>query len=630
MTITTLDLWNDGRSIQLSAGSISSTVPASSSSGSLTLIWTLPSPIVAYNGAVVLLSTERFTGDNVPVDGTRYSASTNFQAPASLIGNAQVVAAFYGFFGDNIQQTSVTVTGLDPSKVYFASIHACSNVLQYYSQGVQSYPLDSDVQVKNSSPFAGSIPESSTPPQNPSDGQTYFDLGSKMVLMWNAGQGAWIKLNKSTVPIGDAPYIDVGLIFYNTGTGIIKYFDGAQLQLCTSANTRVKMAGTWAPFTKITQSGSYPTSPSVGDFLFYVMPAALSAPNTYALQFFSLGMWYNVSPGLVEVLVNGVWTPIAVPTTSNSYSNVDPLLPSVGDFFYNTATKQLLVWTGSAWSQADTAQPGVPSPDKIGVGTDGTGAARQELLNEVKARLGYPSVCVELKDSNFNLAISNALATLRQLSDAAYDHRFISYTLIGGPSGGQSTYYLNDPRDKTNKIVDVIKIHRINQLGVSSLSAEGGLYAQAFFNQLYQGSNVDVISIHLMNQLSKTYEKIFAGDMMFTWNEASRELIILRRLLQAQERVLLEVTMEREEQEIINDRWTKMWVQDWVYADCLEQLGQIRSKYTSALPGANGGVTLNGDQLLTMAETKKTELRRQLLDFEVGTGTSTNFSVFIC
>ena len=122
-----------------------------------------------------------------------------------------------------------------------------------------------------------------------------------------------------------------------------------------------------------------------------------------------------------------------------------------------------------------------------------------------------------------------------------------------------------------------------------------------------------------MNQLSETYEKIFAGNIMFTWDEASRELIILRRLLQAQERVVLEVVMEREEQELINDRWTKMWIQDWTYADCLEQLGLIRSKY-GTLPGANGGITLNGDSLLAMASEKKTELRRQINDFEVGNG----------
>ena len=617
--VTTHDLWVDGRSIQLTASSISSTLPETSSSGSLTLTWTLPNNPIAYDGAVVVVSEQPLVAENFPVDGTRYTPSTNWLAPVDKLGNAQVVAAFYGFFGDNIQQTTVTVTGLDPSKLYYASIHACSNVLQYYTLGSQSYPLDANDPVKMSSPYAGSIPQATTPPQNPSDGQVYFDTGSNTVLMWSAMQAAWIKANQQTVPIGAAPSISVAQMFYHTGQAVLKFFDGATWVPVSAANTRVKMGAAWAPYTQITQSGSYPATPSVGDFLFFVVSPAISSPTTYAIKFFSLGQWFNITPGMVEVLIGGVWTPIATPTSTNIYAPQDPPVPMVGDFFYNTSTKDLLVWTGADWTKADTAQPGVPSTDKTAVGTDGTAAARVQLMTEVKARMGYPAVCVELNDTNFDVAINNAIATFRQLSDSAYAHRHVSYTLIGGPTGGQNVYYLNDPRDKTDRIVNVVKIHRINQLGISSLSAESGLYAQAFFNQLYQGSNVDVLSIHLMNQLSETYEKIFAGNIMFTWDEASRELIILRRLLQAQERVVLEVVMEREEQELINDRWTKMWIQDWTYADCLEQLGLIRSKY-GTLPGANGGITLNGDSLLAMASEKKTELRRQINDFEVGNG----------
>jgi hypothetical protein len=184
---------------------------------------------------------------------------------------------------------------------------------------------------------------------------------------------------------------------------------------------------------------------------------------------------------------------------------------------------------------------------------------------------------------------------------------------------GQVNYYLNDPRDKTDKIVNVIKIHRINHLGISSLSAETGIYAQAFFNQLYQGSNVDVISIHLMNQLSETYEKIFSGNLSFIWDEPSRQLTILRRILQEEERVLLEVAMERSEQELLYDRWAKQWLQGWAQSECWEMLGEIRSKYGS-LPGAGGGITLNGDSLLARSTELQTELLRQLNDYEAGNG----------
>jgi hypothetical protein len=38
------------------------------------------------------------------------------------------------------------------------------------------------------------------------------------------------------------------------------------------------------------------------------------------------------------------------------------------------------------------------------------------------------------------------------------------------------------------------------------------------------------------------------------------------------------------------------------------------------LPGAGGGITLNGSELLAMAESMQTEALRQLSDFEAGNG----------
>jgi hypothetical protein len=167
--------------------------------------------------------------------------------------------------------------------------------------------------------------------------------------------------------------------------------------------------------------------------------------------------------------------------------------------------------------------------------------------------------------------------------------------------------------------VSVIKAHRINMLGLSNLSAETGLYAQAFFNKLFQGDMVDLTAIHLFHQLSEQFEKIFAGNLVFTWDEASRQLNILRRLVNQEERVVLEVVVERTEQELLLDRWCKQWLQAWAESEMLEMLGMIRSKY-GTLPGPNGGITLNGAELLSMASEKQAELQRQLLDYEVGNG----------
>lgn len=603
--LTTHELWVDGRQIALKLTKINPTT--------IRLSWNVPANYTAYDGAVVLLSEERFSSTNFPVDGKKYVASTNWAAPADYIDHAFVVSSFYGFFGDNIQQTSVDITNVDPDKVYYASIHACSNVLQYYTIGCQSYPLESSRFEKQSETYAGSIPASDITPENPYNGQVYFDPTINRVLIWNEDMGAWIQSSQKSVPVGATVPILKNQIYFNTTDGYLKLFNGVSWISCDSTNTRVKMGSVWAPFNSSSQEAFYPENPTVGDFVYATIKAALSAPTTAELKFFTLGSWFFPTPNLVEVNTSGTWEPIAV--SSEQYGMRDPFVPAIGDFFYQASTRDLMVWNGSGWSKADTENEGTPTTDKIGVGTDGSYDERLRLIKVLKHQLGYPQVCVELSEEQFNIAIDNALDEFRRRADNAYSHRHISFTV----KRGQSEYYLNDPRDKTDKIVNVMKIHRINQLGISSLSAETGLYAQAFFNQLYQGSNVDVLSIHLMNQLSETYEKIFAGNLSFTWDEASRQLLILRRTMNEEERVILEVAMERTEQELLLDRWAKQWLQGWAESELLEMLGLIRSKYGS-LPGANGGISLNGDQLITMADSKQQELLRQILDYEVGNG----------
>jgi hypothetical protein len=603
--LTTHELWVDGRQMTVSAAKTGSTT--------IRITWTLPPQPKAYNGAVVLLSEHKFSSLNFPEDGKKYNASTDWTSPADTVGGAQVIAAFYGFFGDDINQITVEVTNVDPNKIYYASIHAASSVLQYYTIGTQSYPLESSRFEKQSETYAGSIPKHITPPNNPYNGQAYFDSSRNIVLIWNDSLSAWVESNQKNIPVGKLAPIAKNQIFYNTIGRELKFFDGTRWVAGDSTNIRVKMASTWVPFRTAQSSAALPESPVVGDVVHLTIKPAVSAPITAELKLYTMGSWFNVTSDLIQVNINGSWVNASI--GQNLFGEADPFIPSIGDFFYQTSTRDLIAWTGDEWIKVDTDNEGAPTTDKIGIGTDGSYDERLRLINVLKHQLGYPQVCAELTEEQFNVAIDNALEEFRRRADNAYANKYVSFTI----KRGQSVYYLNDPRDGTDKIVNVIKIHRINHLGISSLSAETGLYAQAFFNQLYQGSNVDVISIHLMNQLSETYEKIFAGNLTFVWDEPSRQLTILRRINVEEERVVLEVAMERSEQELLYDRWCKQWLQAWAQSEAMEMLGEIRSKY-GTLPGPNGGITLNGPELLSRSAELQTELLRQIADFEVGNG----------
>lgn len=604
LQVTTHELWVDGRQmtakVQLLAGN------------ALRISWTLPPTSNTYNGALVLLSESKFSPENYPEDGKRYTPSTNFAAPADKIGDAQVVAAIYGYFGDDVTTTSVDISNVDPTKIYYASIHAASNVLQYYSVGVQSYPLESTRYEQQSDTYAGSIPTHTAPPSNPSNGQAYFDSTSNKVLVWNASSSTWLETSDDTVPVGEIPPVVQNQIFYEVVSNTLKFFISGIWVDCNSTNTRVKFGGSYVPLGVVNRGLTSP--PTAGDVAYIVPNNPVGTVATPELKVYTLGQWLPFTPNLVQFETSPtVWTNAV--GGADLFGAAVPNAPTIGDFFYSQARRDLLVWDGSDWIKSDTDSEGTPTSDKVGIGSDGSYDERLNLIKILKAQLGWPTVCVELAEEQFNIAIDNALDEFRRRADNAYSHRHVLITL----KQGQSVYYLNDPRNKTDKIVNIMKIHRVSQLGINSLGGSGNLYAQPFVQQFYNGSQVDLVSIHLMGQLSESFERIFCGNIVFTWDEATRQLMIMRDISNKEERVVLEVVMERTEQELLVDRWAKQWLQGWALAELKEMLGMVRSKFSS-VPGPNGGLTLNGDMLISEARQDFDDLLRQITDYEVGNG----------
>ncbi len=603
--VTTHELWVEGRGMTLTLTKPNPTT--------VRLTWTNPTDPSAFNGAIVVLSEERLLPANYPIDGTRYTPSSNWAAPADKIGDAQVVAAYYGIFGDSMM-TTVDVSNVDPSKIYFASVHAASNVLQYYTTGVYSYPLESSRIEKSSDAYAGSIPTLAEPPVNPTNGQAYFDSSTNKVLVWSDVQSAWLATDPNTMGTGEKPPVGPNYLFFNQSDVGLKFLLNGQWVACNASNTRIRFGSGWVPLGNVSHETTFPETPSDGDVVLILEKAVYAAPAMGRLWVYTVGQWLELTDSLIQFNTGpSIWTNAVI--ASPSYAPTDPKVPGIGSFFYNTTLRDLLVWNGENWTKADTESEGTPITDKVGVGTDGSYDERLRLIRILKGQMGWPAVCVELEEEQFNIAIDNALDEFRRRADNAYVHRHILFTL----KRGQQLYYLNDPRTKTDKIVNVIKIHRINLLGITTLSSENNIYAQTFFNQFYQGNMVDLTGIHLSYQMSEMFEKIFAGNLMFTWDEASRQLMIHRRMTLDEERVVLEVVVERTEQELLLDRWAKQWLQGWAHAELKEILGMIRSKYSS-VAGPNGGLTLNGDLLISEARADFEELLRQITDYEAGNG----------
>lgn len=601
--ITTHDLWVESRQISIAATRTAETT--------MKLKISYPKDFEVVDGFIVLVSTATINSDNYPEDGQQYQASTVLgDTNASTISGAQVVAFYSNALlsspttvedGTNLS-FSIDISGLSPTSMYYASVHGISNVLQYYPFGIQSYPLDASRLEKASGIYVGNIPSLPSPPTSPADGFVYYDKGLELVQYWDSKKQIWIPSRMDTILSGDTNPGLSGQCYLLDGNKI-KAFNGKEFIEVTSENTQVNLGSSFTPFVKVSSGIEYPKEPVAGEFFYSYV--------TGRLEFYTGTEWDYAKKACALLSVSGGMIPLF--TTNFTVEPEDLVNPYIGLLFYNVKEKQLNVWNGQKWIHANTDQEGSPISDKTPIGTDGSYDDRQRLIKVLKLQLGWPTQCVELTEEHFNIGIDNALDTYRQLCSHAYERRFLLYSLYQN----QQVYFMNSPVDGTDRIVNISKIYRLNTLGFSSTSStwDANVYLQSFASFYYSTSYVDLLSIHLMSNLQEEMHRIFAGEYIYTWSEARREMHITRRVSK-NEKVVIEVFMEKTEQEIMLDRFAKQFIQGWAIAECKEMLGLIRSKYTSGTPGASGNITLNGDTLLTEARTDFTEWKQALLDWE--------------
>jgi len=618
---TTHDLWIDARQFTIEV-TRDPQVPTN-----LILTVKRPASLSVTDGAVVLLSDKPIGPTNYPEDGTAYAADINpdWNSPIQKIGDAQVVGAFYAAlskpfpstealevnatttgFPSTIKDFTITVSNTDPKKIYYASVHASSNIMQYYPIGVQSYPLIGVVSGPVSgSTYTGNIPSYPTAPTAPTPGMVYYDQVLNIVQYFDASSGSWIPTEANSILSGPYNPGIQGQVYLMGGQ--LRIFDGVRWVdlLPTNLKLRTSIGEPWVQMGIFTTEIYTPNEAPVAgrmyyDFtlgrMYYYDGNAWVVPN-------ATNTLFNLGTSFIPAFV----APITVETE---------LLrnPYIGQLFYNTTTQNLNAWNGKSWNKVNDDQMGSPSTDKVSIGTDGSYDSRIKLIKVLNAQLGWPQMCVELQEEQFNVAIDNALQNYRQMSSGAYKRGFVLFKLIPG----QQKYYLNSPIDKTDHIVDIHKIHRMGPLGVYG-GGPNDVWAQAFAQQYYSlvGGAGDLLSTHLVAAYGEELNRLFAGDLAFQWDEASHELLILRAI-RGYETVVIEAMLERNEQEILNDRWCEQYIQNWALAELKMMLGLIRSKFSSGTPGPAGSINLNGELLVSEARQDMAELTESLLNYEYG------------
>lgn len=238
----------------------------------------------------------------------------------------------------------------------------------------------------------------------------------------------------------------------------------------------------------------------------------------------------------------------------------------------------------------------VPMYKQTGVGTDGTPDERRALANNILMYLGYPSIQIELDKAQVDLCIDMALASFRKMSASAYERSVFFLDL----EPNIQSYLLTDGTVGLNKIVDVQAVYRRNSSFMSA-SAGNGIYAQQFLQWLYAPSaQMDLTSYHIISQYIETMEILFAVRLVHRFNERQRRLDFYQNI-GVPERVLVDCTVERTEQDLFTDRTCSKWLLNWASAEACHMLANIRGKY-GTVPGAGGSVSLNAGDMQSRAD----------------------------
>ena len=373
--------------------------------------------------------------------------------------------------------------------------------------------------------------------------------------------------------------------------------------------------------------------------------------------------WYDTMNGGLFQWNGTNWVSIMTSATNPT--------PSVGDYWYDTSTDTLNVWNGTEWVQipgiavvglttegnliitatstgstsfvevdrnssllsaldafSELEEPicgtdgleGVPTYAQLDVGTDGSSDERREMTDTVRRQLGYPVIEVELDKEQLNIALNVAIEELRRRSASAFHRGFMKLPIRAGVQryqlSNKTPGYVMPDGSVTgyNHIGQVMGVFRTTSAFMTSAHGSG-VFGQVVLQHLYNMGTFDLLSFHLVSEYIEQLEHLFASRVTFSWDENSR-VLWLHQVFSQNEMAIMDVAVERTEQELLVDRFTSRWIEQYTLAYSKKMLAQIRGKYAS-LPGAGGGVSLNASDLQAQADAEMEELISQIDNYQV-------------
>jgi hypothetical protein len=183
---------------------------------------------------------------------------------------------------------------------------------------------------------------------------------------------------------------------------------------------------------------------------------------------------------------------------------------------------------------------------------------------------------------------------------------------------GQSDYIL------PAEVIDVKVIYRQSAGGVSTTATNFEPFEAGYLNMymLNAARGQGLASFELYMDQRSLLGRMFGAYMTFQFASTSKRLHV-DRYVKAPEPVILHTYNYRPDEDLLTDVSANMWLKDYAVASAKLMLGQARSKFAS-LAGPQGGVQLNGNDLINQATAEIERLEDELTKYSEG-GTPLGF-----
>lgn len=231
-------------------------------------------------------------------------------------------------------------------------------------------------------------------------------------------------------------------------------------------------------------------------------------------------------------------------------------------------------------------------------------ALKEELFRNLRLRMGEGIVDVELDPEHFEAAYKYAVQIYRQRAQNATEE---AYTLLE----------LHEHQDVYTLPKEFINVRQVFR---RTVGLETGPAASSFDPFSSAVLNTYLLNYNYAGGLA-TYDlyagyielaaRMFGGYVIFTFNNVTKELRLVRNIKGSGEKILIWADIQRPETTLLQDPGSGVWIGDWTLSQLKLTLGEAREKFAS-IAGPGGGTSLNGATLKSEAKEMQLALLEDL------------------